>query len=69
MREATPFYYFKYFSAEEAEYILNHLTQPNVYTTALAEYRLARKEDATTELKSKKGGNAMAEHYERVSII
>ena len=55
MREAPPFYYFKDFSAEATEYILNHLTQPNVYTTALAEYRLAHKEDVTAELKSKTG--------------
>ena len=55
MREAPPFYYFNGFSAEAADYILNCLTQPKVYATALEEYRNSHSEDAISGLKSKNG--------------
>lgn len=41
MKEAPPFYYDKDFTADEEEYILDCLTKPSVYRTALEEYRLA----------------------------
>lgn len=54
MYTAPPFYYFKDFSAEATEYILDCLTQTKVYTTALEEYRISHMENVISELKSKK---------------
>ena len=52
MREAPPFYYFNDFSADATEYILNCLTQPKVYTTALEESQNSHNADIISELKS-----------------
>ena len=53
MSEAPPFYYFNDYSIEATDYILNCLTQPKVYTTALEEYRYSHNENIISGLKNK----------------
>lgn len=55
MKNAPPFYYYKDFSPEAAEYILSCLTQPKVYRAALEEYEMSHRDDIISELKSKAG--------------
>ena len=50
MRQAPPFYYYKNFAAEEEAYILDCLTKPSVYRTALSEYQYAHEPDCVEEL-------------------
>lgn len=55
MKKAPPFYYFDAFSDEEIGYILQSLTRPLLYQTALEEYRLAHETEHIKELKSVEG--------------
>lgn len=43
MKSAPPFYYYKGFSPEASAYILNALTKPSLYDTAMTEYAEAHK--------------------------
>lgn len=55
MRQAPPFYYFKDFSKNAENYILNCLTQPKVYKTAIEEYEISHREENISQLKTKEG--------------
>ena len=55
MRSAPPFYYYDQFTEEETEYILKAISKPQIYQTALEEYRLAHDEKELQGLDSKEG--------------
>ena len=54
MKSAPRFYYYHDFSEEETNYILNALTKPKFYQTAMEEYRLAHSEKYILPLRDKK---------------
>lgn len=53
MRSAPPFYYYNGFSDDAREYILTEITKPQIYASALEEYRLAHDERYTAKLVDK----------------
>ena len=55
MRSAPPFYYYDQFTQEETEYILAAISKPQIYQTALEEYRLAHDEKELQGLDSNEG--------------
>ena len=55
MRSAPPFYYYDQFTKEETEYILTAISRPQIYQTALEEYRLAHDEKELLGLDSNEG--------------
>lgn len=55
MRSAPPFYYYDQFTKEETEYILTAISRPQIYQTALEEYRLAHDEKELQGLDSNEG--------------
>ena len=54
MKKAPPFYYYN-FSKDAADYILSSITEPELYTSALEEYKLAHDEGVIAPLKEKSG--------------
>lgn len=55
MRSAPPFYYYDQFTKKETEYILTAISRPQIYQTALEEYRLAHDEKELQGLDSNEG--------------
>ncbi|MGI6170875.1 MAG: alpha/beta fold hydrolase [Butyricicoccus sp.] len=55
VREAPPFYYYRGFEEDAAEYILDCAIRPQGYRTALAEYREAHREENLAELRNPDG--------------
>ena len=53
MKSAPPFYYYKSFSPQAKAYILNALTKPALYDSAMAEYAEAHLDENTAKLKEK----------------
>lgn len=53
MKKAPPFYYYKNFSDEAADYILSSITKLSIYESALEEYRLSHEEQEISPLKDK----------------
>lgn len=53
MKNAPPFYYYRDFSKDAADYILNSLTKSSFHSSALEEYRLAHTEQYTRPLAEK----------------
>lgn len=55
MRSAPPFYYYDQFTQEETDYILTAISRPQIYQTALEEYRLSHDQKEVEGLDSKEG--------------
>ncbi len=55
MKNAPPFYYYRDFSKDAADYILTAITKSPLYTSALEEYRCAHDEKNLVSLKEKNG--------------
>lgn len=55
MKKAPPFYYYNGFSTDASEYILNAITKPELYKSAVAEYSLAHEDNCIDTLRKKNG--------------
>jgi hypothetical protein len=55
MKKAPPFYYYDGFSEEAKRYILSSISKPDIYASALEEYRLAHEEEYTSTLRDASG--------------